>query len=123
MMINLDLIMTAPVMIFTLLAVMLAIKAGVFYGLARAFDLNVQKSLKTAILLSQGGEFAFVIFGLALHHKAVLPESVSMYSSIVILSMILTPFLVRWAWPYLSSDPVLRDASNVAVDEGFQDRR
>ena len=123
MMINLDLIMTAPVMIFTLLAVMLAIKAGVFYGLARAFDLNVQKSLKTAILLSQGGEFAFVIFGLALHHKAVLPESVSMYSSIVILSMILTPFLVRWAWPYLSSDPVLRDESNVAVDEGFQDRR
>ena len=40
------------------------LKAGVVYGLARAFKAEHREAAKTGAVLSQGGEFAFVIFSL-----------------------------------------------------------
>jgi CPA2 family monovalent cation:H+ antiporter-2 len=106
-----------------LLFAFIGIKLGVFYGAARLFDLTREKSARTSILLAQGGEFAFVIFGLALQNKVIAPETVTMYSSVVIFSMILTPFLVRLSWPVLEVEPTIRDDANMVIDEGFSDRR
>jgi CPA2 family monovalent cation:H+ antiporter-2 len=46
-------------------------------------------------LLSQGGEFAFVLFGAGAASALISPAAVSLYSAVVTLSMITTPFLMK----------------------------
>lgn len=50
-------------------------------------------SLRSGLLLSQGGEFAFVIFALAQEHNILLPNEVKLLLTVVVLTMFLTPFL------------------------------
>ena len=50
-------------------------------------------SLRSGLLLSQGGEFAFVIFALAEQHGLLLPTQVKLLLTTVVLTMFLTPFL------------------------------
>jgi len=45
------------------------------------------------LLLSQGGEFAFVIFALAQTHGILLPTEVKLLLTAVVVTMFLTPFL------------------------------
>lgn len=72
---------------------LLAIKAGVIAAAGVAFGLSVGSALRTGLLLSQGGEFAFVIFGLA-QGVGVLPGELSQLLLLVVaLSMAMTPLL------------------------------
>ena len=50
-------------------------------------------AIRSGLLLSQGGEFAFVIFALAEHHGLLLPPQVKLLLTTVVLTMFLTPFL------------------------------
>jgi glutathione-regulated potassium-efflux system protein KefB len=45
-------------------------------------------------LLAQGGEFSFVVFGLAAHHQLMAPEQYALATVVVTLSMVATPILV-----------------------------
>lgn len=72
---------------------LLAVKAGVIAAAGVGFGLSVGSALRTGLLLSQGGEFAFVIFGLA-QKVGVLPGDLSQLLLLVVaLSMALTPLL------------------------------
>lgn len=72
---------------------LLAIKAGVIAAAGKVFGLSTGTALRTGLLLSQGGEFAFVIFGLACQ-VGVLPMELSQLLLLVVaLSMALTPTL------------------------------
>jgi Kef-type K+ transport system membrane component KefB len=51
--------------IMALLVGMLAVKTGIVTGLAPRFGLTLAESVRTGLLLSQGGEFAFVVLALA----------------------------------------------------------
>lgn len=74
---------------------LLAVKAGVIAATGVAFGLSVGSALRTGLLLSQGGEFAFVIFGLAMA-VGVLPGDLSQLLLLVVaLSMAMTPFLAE----------------------------
>jgi glutathione-regulated potassium-efflux system protein KefB len=50
--------------------------------------------VKLGLLLSQGGEFAFVLFGAGAASALISEAAVSTYSAVVTLSMITTPFLM-----------------------------
>lgn len=50
-------------------------------------------ALRSALLLSQGGEFAFVLFGLALQHGILFPGQAKLLLTTVVITMFLTPFL------------------------------
>jgi len=50
-------------------------------------------ALRSGLLLSQGGEFAFVLFGLAQTHGLMPVAQVKLMLTVVVLSMFLTPFL------------------------------
>lgn len=77
----------------SLVAGLLAIKAGVIAAAGVLFGLSTGTALRTGLLLSQGGEFAFVIFGLACQ-VGVLPTQLSQLLLLVVaLSMALTPTL------------------------------
>ncbi len=47
------------------------------------------------MLLSQAGEFGFVLFAQATAALLIMPEAASLFSAVVTLSMVTTPFLMR----------------------------
>lgn len=55
---------------------LLAIKTSVTFSLAPLFGLNRAESIRTALTLSQGGEFAFVLLSLA-NSLNVLPTDLN----------------------------------------------
>ena len=64
-------------------------------GLARVFGNNWPRSVRLGLLLSQAGEFGFVLFAQATAARLILPEAASLFGAVVTLSMATTPFLMR----------------------------
>jgi voltage-gated potassium channel Kch len=63
--------------------------------LSRAFTGNWTRSFRLALLLSQAGEFGFVLFAQAVSAQLILAPAASLFSAVVTLSMVATPFLMR----------------------------
>ncbi|TKY71552.1 K(+) efflux antiporter 3 [Spatholobus suberectus] len=80
--------------VFSLLAGLIAIKTLIITLIGPCFGLTLQESVRIGLLLSQGGEFGFVVFSLANSRLGVLPlELNKLLIIVVVLSMALTPFL------------------------------
>ena len=96
MSLDLDLALGRPQLVGALLLTLLGIKALVLYLVARfgAREDNAQ-SLALAALLAQGGEFAFVVFGLAASNALISAEQRNLAILVITLSMAATPLLVR----------------------------
>lgn len=76
-----------------IVAGILGLKAGILTLLSRAFGLSGSTAMRTGLILSQGGEFAFVAFGLARSLGILDPATTKMLLTSVSLTMALTPFL------------------------------
>ncbi|MQR00674.1 glutathione-regulated potassium-efflux system protein KefC [Glaciimonas soli] len=85
---------THALLIVELLATFLLIKICVLYLLSKAFKIPREQQFLFAALLSQGGEFAFVVFGAAATAKVFSHETASILIAVVALSMVTTPFLL-----------------------------
>lgn len=73
------------------------IKGAIFYVLARAFGRPRSVALESALLLGQGGEFAFLVVGLALT-LGLLPNDTAQFMLIVTgLTMVATPMVAKGA--------------------------
>ena len=70
------------------------VKFLVMYGLARWWGLSGASSRRTAIVLSQGGEFAFVLLGAGVVASVLDPAQAKLLTLAVTLSMITTPLLM-----------------------------
>jgi len=77
-------------------AALLAGKAAILYGLLRAFRQGHRMAARVALLLAQGGEFAFVILGLALQLDVVTEPVGQALLAVVAISMATTP-VFAWA--------------------------
>ena len=83
-----------PLIVLSLVVLIVTLKIIVLYVLATFFRMHVADRLLLAILLSQAGEFAFVVFEFA-HSARILSEAENqLWSVVVALSMALTPFLL-----------------------------
>jgi len=80
-------------LIVGLFIVVLLFKTALMYLLLRLSSSSAN-SLKTALALSQVGEFSFVIFALALSGNLINEEVASLLVLVVIFSMIVTPFFI-----------------------------
>ncbi|XP_061370130.1 K(+) efflux antiporter 3, chloroplastic-like [Gastrolobium bilobum] len=79
--------------VLSLLAGLIAIKTLIITAIGPCVGLTLQESVRIGLLLSQGGEFGFVVFSLA-NRLGVLPlELNKLLIIVVVLSMVLTPFL------------------------------
>jgi glutathione-regulated potassium-efflux system protein KefB len=94
MMIDLSAIATRPLFVVGMALGLVAVKAVILFGLARLFGMEGRRALKMGLLLSQGGEFAFVLFAAARDAFLVEPGAVSLFTAVVTLSMATTPFLM-----------------------------
>jgi glutathione-regulated potassium-efflux system ancillary protein KefC len=80
-----------PGLVLGLVAGFLVIKVAVLYGLSRGLGIARGQHLQFALLLAQGGEFAFVVFGAAATAKVFSPDVASILVVVVALSMVVTP--------------------------------
>lgn len=94
MMLNLHAIAERPLFVAGMALVLIAVKAGVIFAIGMAFRMTWRSALALGVLLSQGGEFGFVLFAQATKAYLVEPEAASLFGAIVTLSMATTPFLM-----------------------------
>jgi monovalent cation:proton antiporter-2 (CPA2) family protein len=90
------------------------IKASVVYILARIGGTRHDIAVQTAVLLSQSGEFGFVMFGFAATAGLLSEQQSQMLILIIALTMVLTPFVVKLANSLLTRfySPEPADESN-----------
>lgn len=91
---DMQLLTTSLDTILFLVFCLLTIKAVVLYALGRLFKHDHSTSLALASILPQGGEFAFVLFGVATGFSAIEEQVANLLILVVTVSMILTPLLV-----------------------------
>lgn len=96
MLLDLSAIAERPLFVLAMAVALIATKTLVITGLALAFRMGWRQALALGLLLSQGGEFAFVLFAQAQNALLVAPEAVSVFSAVVTLSMASTPFLMMF---------------------------
>lgn len=91
--IDFNLIASNLPLVSSLVAGIVLIKTSVLTLLCRAFGLSTSTSLQTAMILSQGGEFAFVAFGLARSLGILDVATTKLLLTSVALTMAVTPSL------------------------------
>jgi len=72
-------------------AAYMAVKGGAIYALARVLGAGKPEALQRAVLMAQGGEFAFVLYTTATAGGLLGAELNAMLTATVIISMALTP--------------------------------
>ncbi len=77
-----------------LVLAMMAVKALTIYGVARLLRSQPAEALDRAIVMAQGGEFAFVLYAAAVAYGVLDPATSANFTAVVVLSMALTPLLV-----------------------------
>ncbi|HEY9079804.1 monovalent cation:proton antiporter-2 (CPA2) family protein [Magnetovibrio sp.] len=107
--------LSQPLFILALVAALVALKAVVIWPLARLFGLDGKNALTAALLLAQSGEFALVIFTVALGADLLEPVLFQQLLLVVIFSMLVTPLLARLARQIKTSDATA--ASTVSVNQ------
>lgn len=124
MMLDLDVIAEQPWLILGLAASLVAVKTAIMFGLGRLFGLNSRAAIIMALLLSQGGEFGFVLFAASQSALLIEPEAASLFGAVVTLSMATTPFLMILAGRLASrrlpvdvklDDPGLAEQASVII--------
>src|ERR1700723_2312564 len=82
-------------LVATLLAGMLLLKAAVVTFAAKPATMSWFKSLRTGVVVGQGGEFGFALLILILRRELLDPALVQPLLAATVLSMVLSPILIR----------------------------
>ncbi len=96
MLLNLGVIAANPLRVVGIAAAVIVIKAALIALLSWMFGCNRTVSARLGLLLSQAGEFGFVLFAMAATALLITPEAASLFGAVVTLSMATTPFLMRF---------------------------
>jgi monovalent cation:H+ antiporter-2, CPA2 family len=82
-------------LVTAILVGMLLLKAAVVTLAAKPATKSWFKSLRTGVVVGQGGEFGFALLTLLLRHELLNPAVVQPLLAATVLSMVLSPFLIR----------------------------
>ncbi|MBJ7498947.1 MAG: cation:proton antiporter [Sphingopyxis sp.] len=72
----------------------MTLKMIVIYSVARLFRSGHAEAVERAVLMAQGGEFAFVLYAAAASVGIIDAESNATLTAIIIVSMVLTPVMI-----------------------------
>lgn len=97
MVLDVGAVMERPFEVLALALGLVAVKVVVLTLIVKAFGKSWQAALGLGLLLSQGGEFGFLLFAQAADALLIEPEAASLFSAVVTLSMVTTPFLMLFA--------------------------
>jgi glutathione-regulated potassium-efflux system protein KefB len=108
MLLNLRLIADRPLFVIGIAAGVIATKTIIITLIDRAVGGKWASSVRLGLLLSQAGEFGFVLFAQATAAQLITPAAASLFGAVVTLSMATTPFLMRFI-DWLERREVKRD--------------
>ena len=94
MSVDLSLLTNEPLAIAGLVFGLIAVKSLLLYGIGRLAGQRHGVAVNLALYISQGGEFAFVLFGAAAGAQVLDPPLVDKLVVVVSISMALTPLLI-----------------------------
>ena len=80
-------------LVLMLLGALLVGKSAILLALCLLFRESLDVALRVALLLAQGGEFAFILFGAAMDHALLDAQAAQILVATVALSMVATPSL------------------------------
>jgi len=95
MMLDLHAIAERPLFVAGVALALIVINTAAIFGIARLSGMAWRPALGLGLLLSQGGEFGFVLFAQAQGAFLISPEAASLFGAVVTLSMATTPFLMK----------------------------
>lgn len=99
MMLDLGAIAERPLFVLAMAVGLIGIKTAIIFGLGLVARMEWRPALALGLLLSQGGEFGFVLFSQAQAGLLIDPEAASLFGAVVTLSMASTPFLMMLTAP------------------------
>lgn len=97
MMLDLNAIAENPLFVVAMAIALIAVKTLIILVIGLAVGMAWRGALALGLLLSQGGEFGFVLFTQAQNGGLISSEVASLFGAIVTLSMATTPFLMMAA--------------------------
>jgi CPA2 family monovalent cation:H+ antiporter-2 len=95
MLLDVGLLLSHLALVTAILIGMLLIKAAVVSFVAEPATRSWFKSLRTGVVVSQGGEFGFALLTLLLRRELLAPAVVQPLLAATVLSMVLSPVLIR----------------------------
>ncbi len=100
---------------------LMAAKAAVIYFVARAAKSSRAEAAERAVMMAQGGEFAFVLFSAAFSQKVIDATVNANMTAIVVLSMALTPLFLILHGKYLA--PRLKQKGSEREDDEIHEQK
>ncbi len=94
MMLDLGAVAERPGLVIGFAALLIVVKTAIITGLGLLLKMTWRAALALGLLLSQGGEFAFVLYTAAQGALLIEQQSASIFGAVVTLSMAATPFLM-----------------------------
>ena len=95
MLMNFALLLQHLLLVTAVIMGMLVLKAGIVALIAQPATHNWFKSLRTGVVVSQGGEFGFALLTLLLRRDLLDPAIVQPLLAATVLSMVLSPLVIR----------------------------
>jgi glutathione-regulated potassium-efflux system ancillary protein KefC len=120
MSIDFGLLANAPLLVLGLLLGFQLLKIGALYAIGPKLEVAKPQRMLFSALLAQGGEFAFVVFGVARATNALPSDYEGILTLVVALSMALTPFLLLWCDRADSRSADSQRADDEVENEGAQ---
>jgi CPA2 family monovalent cation:H+ antiporter-2/glutathione-regulated potassium-efflux system protein KefB len=118
MMLDLSAIAERPVFVIGMAAALIATKAAILMGLGLLFRMPWRQAFALGLLLSQGGEFGFVLFAQAQSALLIDPEAASVFGAVITLSMATTPFLMAFTRKFRAEPTVKTEGLDEPVKDG-----
>jgi len=97
MVLDVGAVLERPLLVLGLALGLVAVKVVVLTLIVKLYGKPWPVALGLGLLLSQGGEFGFLLFAQAADALLIQPEAASLFSAVVTLSMVTTPFLMLFA--------------------------
>jgi len=118
MMLDLHAIAERPFFVAAMAVALIATKALVIFGIGMAVRMPWRGALALGLLLSQGGEFGFVLFAQAQNGLLIRPEAASLFGAIITVSMATTPFLMTATRRFRAAPEVKQESREAPRTDG-----
>lgn len=123
MQIDFDIVSSGFIQIITFSILLIIIKTSIIVGICLLIKLPKSVAIQTGLLLSQGGEFAFVLFNMAMEGKLLSTGTAQILMVVITLTMAITPILAmlgrviaEWLDKDLSEETTAEEAAIETAD-------
>ena len=116
MMLDLNVIVENTAFVFGAALVLVATKILIIFCLGKLFGMETFPALAMGMLLSQGGEFGFVLFAEAEQAMLIDSAASSLFGAVITISMATTPFLMLLAEKFGNSQKASGEGLAIPAD-------